>query len=76
MSEIQERVDDYLTMGVTTVWVIDPRRRRAYLAQPHGAGSSMQQVITHLRVPETEVEVSLTELFAELDELEALRPEQ
>jgi Uma2 family endonuclease len=71
MSEIQERVDDYLTMGVSTVWVIDPRRRRAYLALPHGAGSSMQQVITHLRVPETSIEVSLTEMFAELDELEA-----
>jgi Uma2 family endonuclease len=30
MSEMQERIDDYLAMGVPYVWVIDPRRRRAY----------------------------------------------
>jgi len=28
MSEIQERVEDYLAMGVRAVWVVDPRRRR------------------------------------------------
>jgi Uma2 family endonuclease len=29
MSEIQERVEDYLAMGVPAVWVIDPHRHLA-----------------------------------------------
>jgi Uma2 family endonuclease len=30
MSEMQERIDDYLAFGVPHVWVIDPRTRRAF----------------------------------------------
>lgn len=30
MSEMQERIDDYLAFGVPYVWVIDPRTRRAF----------------------------------------------
>ena len=32
MSEMQERVHDYIRMGVTSVWVIDPKRRRSFVA--------------------------------------------
>lgn len=32
MSQMQERIDDYLAMGVRYVWVLDPASRRAYVA--------------------------------------------
>jgi Uma2 family endonuclease len=68
MSEIQERVEDYLTMGVPAVWVVDPRRRRAYEATPNGA---LQPAPTELSIAGTEVRVRVPDIFAELDELEA-----
>jgi Uma2 family endonuclease len=67
MSEIQERVDDYFGMGVGAVWVIDPRRRRAYLSLPGGA---MLPQETTLTVPGTAIEVLASEMFLELDEME------
>ena len=37
MSEMKERIDDYLAMGVNYVWVIDPSSRQTYVAtQPTG----------------------------------------
>ncbi len=66
MSDIQERIDDYLTMGVGTVWVVDPRRRKAYQTD----GQSLQPV-EKLTVPDTPITIPVAEVFAELDELEA-----
>ena len=68
MSDIQERVEDYLTMGVQTVWVVDPRRRRAYAAASSGA---LEPVPTTLTVASTNIRISVPEIFAELDEMEA-----
>jgi Uma2 family endonuclease len=68
MSDIQERVEDYLAMGVPAVWVVDPRRRRAYEAFPSGA---LQPAPTELTIPGTEIRVPIPDIFAELDELEA-----
>jgi Uma2 family endonuclease len=31
MAEMQDRIDDYLSFGVSYVWVIDPRTRRAFV---------------------------------------------
>jgi Uma2 family endonuclease len=31
LTEMQERIDDYLSFGVSYVWVIDPQTRRAYV---------------------------------------------
>lgn len=66
MSEMQERVDDYLGMGVEVVWLVDPRRRKAFIADASGLRES-SQVLT---VPGTAVAVQVSEAFAELDELE------
>jgi Uma2 family endonuclease len=66
MSDIQERVEDYLAMGVPTVWVVDPSRRRAYTAIPSGI---LQPAPTELTVSETEIRVPIADIFAELDEL-------
>jgi Uma2 family endonuclease len=68
MSDIQERVEDYLAMGVPTVWVVDPRRRRAYAALSTGI---LQPAPTELTVANTEIRVPIADIFAELDELEA-----
>jgi Uma2 family endonuclease len=68
MSDIQERVEDYLAMGVPAVWVVDPRRRRAYEAIPSGA---LQPALTELTIAGTEIRIPIPDIFAELDELEA-----
>ena len=71
MSEIQERVEDYLAMGVRAVWVVDPRRRRAYEATSSGA---LQPVPAELVLAGTETRVPVAEIFAELDEMETRPP--
>jgi Uma2 family endonuclease len=69
MSEIQERIDDYFGMGVQAAWVIDPRRRKAYSGNPDG---SLKAEDAQLKVAGTPIVISLADLFAELDEAEAL----
>lgn len=64
MTDIQERVDDYTGMGVDTVWVIDPRRRKAYQASADGV---MRQVSDELTVPGTAILIPIAEMFAELE---------
>ena len=68
MSEIQERVEDYLAMGVPAVWVVDPRRRRAYAAIPSGV---LEPAVAELAVAGTDIRVPVPDIFAELDELES-----
>ncbi len=67
MSEVMERVEDYLGMGVRTVWIVDPRRRRVFSADEEGG---VQQVEGELVVMGTEIAVAVAAIFAELDELE------
>ncbi len=67
MSDMQERVDDYLLMGVGSVWVIDPRRRKAYVSTREGA---LVPVGEALLVNGTEIVVPVKAIFAELDDLE------
>jgi Uma2 family endonuclease len=64
LSRFQERIEDYLVFGVDNIWVIDPERRAAYIATATG----LHPVRTNeLTVPETQIRVVLSELFAELD---------
>jgi Uma2 family endonuclease len=65
MIEMQERVDDYLAMGVVMVWLVDPRRRKGFVVSALG-----QHSVEELTVPETAIRVVLNEVFAELDQLE------
>ena len=37
LSEMQERIDDYLAMGIEHVWMIDPRTRRAWITTADGS---------------------------------------
>lgn len=68
MSEIQERVADYLAMDVQSVWVIDPRRRQAQEALRDG---TLRPVPVELTVARTPIRVPVADVFAELDDLEA-----
>lgn len=36
MSSMQERIDDYVDFGVPNVWIIDPRRKKAFWADATG----------------------------------------
>jgi Uma2 family endonuclease len=67
MSEVQDRVDDYIRMGVRTVWVIDPKYRRSYMADRLGA---LELAVGMLTVSNTGIQVSTAKIFRELDELE------
>jgi Uma2 family endonuclease len=68
MSEMQAKIEDYLGLGVRTVWVIDPRRRKAFSTDAHGLAVSVEE----LTVRGTAIRVLLQDVFAELDELGAL----
>ena len=65
-TEMMERVDDYLSMGVPVVWMIDPRRRRASMID----GSGNYQNVQELVVLGTPILLKLETLFAQLNRLE------
>ncbi len=61
-AETQRRADDYFKMGVETVWIIDPVNRTGRVC----VGKAWIESET-LRVPGTEIWVSLPEIFSRLD---------
>ena len=61
---MQDRVDDYAAMGTGEVWVIDPFRRRAYIANEQGFLQPEENVLT---VAGTGIRVPLEEMFAALE---------
>ena len=58
-SQVQERIDDYLTFGVRYVWVIDPRSRKAYEFTAEG-----MREVRELRMNDPEIYVPLEALFS------------
>jgi Uma2 family endonuclease len=64
MTEIQERIEDYLAMGVPAVWVIDPWRRKTFLALSDGV---LRPVHDTLTVPGTPIQAPVATLFQEID---------
>ena len=61
MSEMQERIDDYLSFGVPYVWVVDPRIKRAYVY----TSEATHEVKDVLRTRNPDIAVALSELFSE-----------
>ncbi len=59
---MQDRIDDYLAMGVKHIWILNPRNRRAYVASAQGL-----HAIEELTVPGTEIRVATQVVFAGLD---------
>ncbi len=60
LSEMQERIDDYLEFGVPWVWVIDPHRKRAFDCFKDGMREPPDRI---LRTANPEIIVPLSELF-------------
>jgi Uma2 family endonuclease len=65
LNEMRERVADYVSVGVKDVWVVDPWKRVAYEEKSDGLKEPEDAV---LRVTGTAVEISLAEIFRQLDE--------
>jgi Uma2 family endonuclease len=64
---MQEKIDDYVGMGVEHIWLIDPISHKAWIATPDG---SLQHVESEFTVPGTPIRVSLSEAFAELEDMQ------
>jgi Uma2 family endonuclease len=60
VSRLQERIDDYFSMGVRHVWVVDPARRCAFVAT---AAGDLHRVNDSLRTSDPVLEVPLSEIF-------------
>jgi Uma2 family endonuclease len=65
MSRMQDRVNDYASIGVRTTWVIDPWKRVGYHATERGFVKPEDGI---LRLEGTPIQVVLADVFAELDE--------
>jgi len=63
MSEMQDRLNDYLQMGVPQVWLVDPQRRRAYYCTEDGLQEAKDGF---LRTTTPELTVSLGDLWSNL----------
>jgi Uma2 family endonuclease len=60
MSEMQDRIDDYLSFGVPFVWLLDPRGKRAYVY----TSAEIREVTDGvLRTAGPDIAVPLAELF-------------
>jgi Uma2 family endonuclease len=66
LQRMQERIDDYVRMGVEHIWLIDPMSRHAWVATADG---SHTRVAEAFNVPGTPIRISLAEVFAELDDM-------
>ena len=61
MTQMQERIHDYLSFGVPYVWVVDPRTKRAY----NFTQSGMHEVKDGLlSTANPDIQVPLSEIFA------------
>ena len=61
MSRMLERVHDYLTFGVSRVWVLDPHTKRAY----DNTSAGMREVKDGvLRTDDLQITVPLAEIFS------------
>lgn len=64
-SRIERKIDEYLEFGVSHVWLIDPRERRAWSYTRDGRREAVQV----LRTANPEISLSIAGIFAELDEM-------
>ena len=68
MTEMYNKVDDYLAMGVKAVWVVDPRRKKLFSTQ-----SEALMPCEELILGDYPVCITQAEIFEQLDELQAKR---
>ena len=61
MTRMQERISDYLAFGVSHVWVLDPRTKRAY---DYTAGAMHESKDGVLQIENSQIAVPLAEIFS------------
>jgi Uma2 family endonuclease len=61
LQRLQERIDDYVRMGVEHVWLIDPISRHAWVATADGSHTRVSEAF---EVAGTPIRISLAEVFA------------
>ncbi len=66
MIDVQDKIDDYMAMGVGAIWVVNPRSRKAFMVD-RGALIPVRE----LTVEGTAISVSVDEMFSQLIALEA-----
>ena len=66
-SDLMEKIEDYLQMGVPAIWIVDPRNRTLAMADENGVHQ-----VEELTLQGTNVKLTAAEIFADLDQLEAL----
>jgi Uma2 family endonuclease len=64
LRSIEDRVDDYIALGVGNIWVLDPVKHRAYVCTK---GSFREPEAGILLVPGSPIQIPLMDLFADLD---------
>ena len=70
LSDMQDRVDDYLAIGVQNIWILDPIRRYAWYATADGFDKLVDEEFS---VPGMPIRVALADIYEQLDELAAGR---
>lgn len=65
IGRIEDKIDEYLRMGVRAVWVIDPRRKIGY--QCEGASLRDWKAAETLVVPGTAIALAMQAILADLD---------
>jgi len=64
MSRVEARIDDFLAFGVKYVWLVDPRRRKAWTYTSEGR----RDATTVLSTSDPDLSLPLEEIFTALDE--------
>ncbi len=67
VQRLQERIDDYIAMGVGAIWVIDPLTRHAWVASSNGLQETPNGEFSMEGTP---IRVSVADVFAEFDEIQ------
>jgi Uma2 family endonuclease len=67
LAKVEERLADYASMGVKSMWVIDPWRGMAYSAGPDAKLAAVSDLLV---VEGTPISITVAEIFNELERLE------
>ncbi len=66
LSEMHEKIAQYIDAGVKVVWIVDPRLKKAYeTTDGHNVAS-----VTQLTVPGTDILVMIDQVFQALHEID------
>jgi Uma2 family endonuclease len=60
IAEMQDRINDYLTFGVSYVWMINPRTRQSFVYTPAGVYEAKDGILT-TKKPDIRVDLSSLE---------------